>query len=236
MTHGQTGKIKLLEFKYSDCDKATLSNRIRTRIIKKDIEGDILTVNIATVATCCVEFDPITSTNQGVLYLDFRETGTPCECDCFYSLTYKIKGIKDTEIKIKFRNKDIELSDEKFNTYPIKFKILNGDTVNFTDKYGMRQGVCTFYNDSLMTKGYLEIANDTVFKMVNFYPNNRIVKDIFEKSKPHMNYTSYLEYFESGKIKKECVSKDVESSFRDNGMCKEWNEAGDLVYEGKYRK
>src|SRR5687767_316936 len=91
LTHGQIGKIKLLDFKHSTCDEATLSNKLRTRIVKKEIKGDILTVDLATVATCCVKFDPIVSTNQGILYLDFKERGTPCECNCYYTLTYKVK-------------------------------------------------------------------------------------------------------------------------------------------------
>jgi hypothetical protein len=146
-----------------------------------------------------------------------------------------VKGIKDKNVEIKFQSKDIELSDEKFKTYPARFKILNGDTVNYTDRYGLRQGKCTFYNDSLMTKGYLEVVNDTVFKIVFFY-DNRKIKHISTKTKPYMNYTSYIEYFESGKVKMECISNDIKSSFKDKGTCKEWNEKGELIYEGDHRK
>jgi hypothetical protein len=151
LTYGQDGNIKLLDFKYSDCE-ATLSDRFITRIAKKEIKGDILTVDITTVTTCCVNFTPIASTNRGILYLGFKETGAECECKCYYYLTYKVKGIKDKEVKIKFQDSDIELSEEKFKTYPVRFKIFNGDTINFVDKYGFRQGKWAYSNDSLLSR------------------------------------------------------------------------------------
>lgn len=88
------GQINLLDFKNSTCDEPTLFSRLRTRIVKKEIKDDVLTVEIATVETCCVTFEPAVSTKEGILYLDVRETGAECECDCYYFLTYKIQGIK----------------------------------------------------------------------------------------------------------------------------------------------
>ena len=73
LTHGQIGKIKLLDFKSSTCDEPTLSSRLRPRIIKNETKDDVLTIEIATVATCCVKFEPIVSTGQGIFYLDFKE-------------------------------------------------------------------------------------------------------------------------------------------------------------------
>lgn len=246
LTFGQSGKIKLLDFKYSDCE-ATLSDRLITRIVKKEIKGDVLTVDIATVTTCCVNLTPTASTNRGILYLDFKETGTECECKCYYYLTYKIKGIQDKEVKIKFQNKDIELSEEKFKTYPIKFKILNGDTINFVDKYGFRQGKWAYSNDSLLSTGYFEAHDDIPVKFVALYPDKSI-KSITSRDKiimkdfngmdyhTYSNYNYYVEYFESGVKKRECTSNNTSDSFKDRGQCREWNEKGELVYDGIYRK
>jgi hypothetical protein len=246
LTHGQIGRIKLLDFKYSECE-ATLSDRLITRIIKKEIKRDVLMVDIATVSTCCVKFEPIASINQGILYLDFKETGAECECKCYYYLNYKLKGIKDKEVKIKFRNKDIELSDEKFETYPIQFKMLNGDTINFVDKYGFRQGKWVYSNDSLASTGYFEAQDDIPVKYVTLYPDKSIksitsrdkiiLKDLNGKDyDTYSNYNYYVEYFESGVKKRECRSNSTSHSFKDSGQCREWTEKGELVYEGMYRK
>jgi hypothetical protein len=247
LTHGQIGEIKLVDFKYSACDEATLSNRLLTRISKKESSGNILTVDIATVATCCVKFEPIASTDKGILYLDFKENGTECECNCYYTLTYKIKGIKSKDIKIKFQNKDIDLSDEKYKTYPTKFTMLNGDTINFVDKYGLRQGKWMYSSDSLMTTGYFEALDDVPVKLITLYPD-KTIKSMTSRDKivlkdsngkdydTYLNYNYYVEYFESWTKKKECTSDNNSDSFKDGGQCKEWNEKGELVYEGVYRK
>jgi hypothetical protein len=248
LTFGQTKKIELLDFKYSTCDEATLSTRLRTRIVKKEIKADILTVDIATVATCCVSFDPSISVKQGTLHLDFKETGTECECSCYYTLTYKVKGVKDRDIKIKFQNKDIEMSEEKYLTYPTKFKTLNGDTINYVDKYGFRQGKWAYSNDSTMTNGFFETKDDVPIKLVTLYPDKKVksltsrdeitIKDSNGKDfHTHSNYNYYVEYFESGTKKRECVSSNTSDSYKDpSGKCKEWTEKGELVYEGVYRK
>lgn len=247
LTYGQTSPIKLLGFKYSACDESTLSNRLSTRIARKEIKGDVLTVDIATVATCCVDFKPIVSTKQGILYLDYKKNGAGCDCDCYYTLTYKIKGISDKDVKIKFQNKDIELSDEKFVTFPITFEILHGDTINIVDQYGFRQGKWTYYGDSLMNTGYLELVDDVPVKLITFYPNKTIKsltsraritrRDFNGKEYPDFsNYNYYVEYFESGAKKRECKSTNNAEYFKNGGQCQEWNESGELVYEGVYRK
>lgn len=248
LTFGQTIKIELLDFKYSTCDEATLSTRLRTRIVKKEIKTDILTVDIATVATCCVSFDPSISVKQGTLHLDFKETGTECECRCYYTLTYKVKGVKDRDIKIKFQNEDIEMSEEKYLTYPTKFKILNGDTINYVDKYGFRQGKWAYSNDSTMINGFFETKDDVLIKLVTLYPDKKVksltsreqitIKDSNGRDfHTHSNYNYYVEYFESGTKKRECVSSTTSDSYKDpSGKCKEWTEKGELVYEGVYRK
>ena len=247
LTHGQIDQIKLLDFKSSTCDEPTLLSRLRTRIVKKEIKGDVLTVDIATVETCCVTFEPIVSTNEGILYLDVRETGAECECDCYYFLTYKIKGIKDKDVRIKFHDKDIDLSDEKFETFPIRFKILNGDTINVVDKYGFRQGKWTYLSDSLMSTGYFVALDDVPVKLITLFPD-KTIKSVTSRDKiilkrsdgkdfsTYSNYNYHVEYFESGAKKRECKSNDPSDSFKDAGQCKEWNETGELVYEGIYRK
>lgn len=139
-TFGQKEKIRLFDFKNSTCDEESDPTRLRTRIVQKKLAGDVLTVTIATVATCCVTFKPKAAYKSGILYLDLEENGRICFCDCCYELIYEITGIKDENVKIKFRNSDIELSAEKFKTYPIHFRLLNSDTIDYVDSHGLRQG------------------------------------------------------------------------------------------------
>jgi hypothetical protein len=153
----------------------------------------------------------------------------------------------DKEVKIKFQNKDIELSEEKFKTYPTKFKILDGDTINFVDKYGFKQGKWTYLNDSLMSTGYFEAHDGIPVKLITLYPDKSIksvtsrdkilLKDLNGKDyHTYTNYNYFVEYFESGAKKRECSSNNTSDSFKLGRQCSEWTEKGELVYEGAYRK
>jgi hypothetical protein len=241
-TFGQTPEVELFNFTSSICDKESDSGRLRTRIINKELKENVLTIHIAATATCCVEFIPITSYSSGVLNLDIEETGMECECSCCYEFIYQIKGIVDDKIKITFRNAEIEQSEEKYKTFPIEFKILNGDTVNLIDKYGFRQGVWVLPNDTL-TKVIYELSDDQIMGMTKFYSNGLVLSEI-SSEKILYTYdnteiysyipTKYIEYYESGAKRKECYNDNKEHYTE--RKCKEWNEKGALVYEGDYRK
>jgi hypothetical protein len=193
-----------------------------------------LTVEIAATATCCVDFIPKVTLKNGILKLDLQETGEECECFCCYEFAFEVEGIKDDKIKIKFRDKDIELSNEKYLTYPIKYKILNGDTINYVNKYGLKQGKWAFFGaDSLMNTGHVEFNDDIPVRIVHYH-NDKSIKSIESKDE-NGNYSKYVEYFESGRLKKECYMTKPNTSYK-QGLCKEWDEKSQLVYEGDYRK
>jgi hypothetical protein len=247
LTLGQTTKVKLFSFKNSTCDGEAESFRLRTRIISKELSNGLLTIHIGATATCCVDFVPKTTFKNGILNLDFAETGTPCECDCCYKFTYQMKGIKDDKIKITFKGKEIEQSDEKYKTYPVSFKMLNGDTVNYIDKYGFRQGTWVLSSDSLMKKRYFEYADNRAVRRVNLFPNGQIESELISEkihfsadNRIYFEYSEFnklVEYYETGQKKRECYNdkKEHYNSY-EKGTCKEWNEKGELIYEGVYRK
>lgn len=242
----QESQIKLFKFSNSTCDNEQEASRIRTRIISKDISTNILTVKISATATCCVGFNPKILFKKEILNLDFEETGTPCECTCCYEFIYQIVGIKNDNIKITFRNKNIETSDEKYLTYPVKYKILHGDTINQVDKYGLKQGVWTLPSDSLKKERFVVFDNDILVRNVTLFSNGRIQSDLisekisFEMSNELFNGYSlpnkYIEYYESGNKKRECYNAKQEfNNLYKEGNCKEWDETGKLVYEGKHK-
>ncbi|HWA35471.1 MAG TPA: hypothetical protein VG737_15125 [Cyclobacteriaceae bacterium] len=244
---GQNVAAKIFGFRNSQCEQPSELFQLRTRIVTKDLSGKVLTVNVAARATCCVEFIPKIAYNNGTLHLDYEETGTPCECSCCYVFTYQLAGIEDVNTKITFHGKEIELSDEKYETYPIRFKILNGDTINYVDKYGLRQGVWVAPSDSLMTTGYVELDDDRIKKKVTLYPNGRLQRELMRDKvtytvdgrvvSEYVNFNRSVEYYPSGQKKKECFNDAaVADNFLEKGKCKEWNERGELIYDGGYRE
>jgi hypothetical protein len=241
----KSGIIRLIEFNLSSCDEESDPYRLRTRIVRKELTRNYLTLEIATTDTCCISVRPIVNFSDNTIYLDERNMGEECECICCYQFVYKLKGKFNNQTKIKFRGKDIEESREKYKTYPIKFDVLNGDTVNLVDKYGLRQG--QWFSESKKPEAwtFYDFVDDINVRATKLYPDGSIkrystkekVKIVREgtESMEYFDWNHYVEYFEGGKIKSECISKNNRESYRE-GTCKEWNEKGELVYDGPYKE
>ncbi len=53
----------------------------------------------------------------------------------------------------------------------------------------------------------------------------------------HVDANRYVEYYTSGQLKKECYNQHKGfGNYYQNGNCREWNEKGELIYEGVYKK
>jgi len=187
-----------VDFTPSKCDEEADVYRLRTRIINKWFEGDTLMIEIGTKATCCVDFIPNINYKNDTLVLSFEEIGDPCECICCYQFIYHIVGLNTQAFGIKLQNEEIQLSNEKYLTYPEKFEIINDDTVNYIDKYGLKQGFWINKNDTTASywKGFAE--------------NN------------HWKYQESISYYDSLHVKAININHNYKSSvvthFNDSGL------------------
>ena len=66
------------------------------------------------------------------------EHSQPEECECAYELRMELQA--DSIGSVRVNNKNLKLSDEEFQTFPIKYLIYKSDTTGYVDKYGLRQG------------------------------------------------------------------------------------------------
>jgi hypothetical protein len=221
----------LFGFASSECDHEADVHRVRQRIISKTLNDKILTIRIAATAACCVSFRPVAMVRDDGIYLDVEQFGTECECDCCYEFTYQVAGVDTENIPVIFRGKQIEVTSEKYVTFPVRFRLVNGDTINYVDKYGFKQGRWSLPGDSLLARGYLEFTDDVSLIEVKYYPDGktlsvmtreRIVRDTFgTRYITYTNWNRYTEYYESGAVKRECVAKDDHTSWK-QGTCVEF--------------
>lgn len=241
-------QVRLLNFRNSSCDTPLDGPPyLRTRIIDTEANGDTLTIRIAATAHCCVEFIPSIKVENDILKLNFEESGSPCECVCCYELTYQLTGLKNGDMaKVHFKNRPIEQTNERYETLPIRFKLFHGDTINVTDKYGLKQGVWRSGADSTQMKRFDEYLDNNRWRTVKLYPNGNIASEFIRErvqvmtgGKNHFLYSEpnrMIEYYESGQKKRECHCREqtLWNSYT-KGQCKEWDSLGKLVYEGVYR-
>lgn len=216
--------VKLLSFENTVCDMNSDPQRLRNRIIRKSIKQDTLTIEIGAKAICCANFQPIFSFENGVLNLGIQPTGEFCHCDCCYTFIYTIIGLPKNEFSIKFRGKDIEMSDEKYLTFPVKFDVIKGDTVNLFDKYGIRQGLHLRFDEKGRIYGALVYKDDKAISgssMIKYYQNE---KKQSERKFSDSSYTD-ITYYENGIIKSECTVKYLASG-KSLEFCNEYDTNG----------
>ncbi len=254
--------VQLLNFIPSACDHSEDASRILTRIISQNFHGDTLEIEVATTAICCVGFEPAISFQADTLNLILMETGDFCDCFCCYQFIFFISGLNRKQFGVKlwknsvlydskevFSKRTIELSDEKYRTYPISFELLNGDTINYTDKYDFKQGkwiqnITTkeaiinregFYINNQCWEGtdttryldgnfksILKIKNGYIISNVSYYENGN--KESERRLYENGENAEFVSYFENG-------SKQIQYIYDQSGRLKVeimWYENGNI--------
>jgi hypothetical protein len=232
-------------FRNSQCDESFSEDprQLRIRISQKNISGNQLQLVIKGFATCCVDFEPIAKIERDTLLLGFEETGSPCECTCCYDFEYTLTGLQSFDLPVKFRGKLIEYTDEKYQTFPVKFRIYQNDTIDLTDKYGLKQGIWTVSNDSTLDHLYFVYKDNKYVRKVTIDDLGQRIEYIRDpifvtrdgiRIEEYVGYTRYIEYYTNGLKKMECY--DPKKEDYKTGLCTRWNEKGVLVYHGPFPK
>ena len=228
--------FELINFYSEGCDNLPGEgiNRLADRIKTIEYLGDSIKITIAKKEICCLKFRVGIQVKQtDTINLIYETHGLPCKCRCLYDLIYTLKVPSNNLINLNFQinGKSIELSDEKYRTYPAEFELFQGDTINRIDKYGMRQGYW-LVKDSLNRiklegiysneKGDFYDNGETIGltgkRIISYYPNtNQIRGEMILKN----GYEWYLmrRYNQEGKIVQECLNDEKKDIWMD---CKKY--------------
>lgn len=189
----------LVDFKSSECDNTVDVSRLKPRIVRQGFEGNLFVIEVGTKATCCVEFIPSISMTGDTLSLNLEETGQGCECECCYQFIYKISNLAGKNFGINLQGIPVAQSDEKYVTFPPVFDLVNGDTVNYIDKYGMRQG--HWFKTKENGSYFKAFAIDDVFSYYEnvSYNDSARLKSLVIRSNANSSHNTF--YYKDGSIK-----------------------------------
>jgi hypothetical protein len=225
--------LSIESFVVKDCDATLgLPPVLRTRIITNSLDHNRLTLTFCFTDVCCVEYTPNAKLFADSLAIMLEPNGAECECTCAKEATITLRGMTKVPERFSLQGKSIFFSKEKYVTFPRKFSLLGKDTVNQVDEYGMMQGIWT--RDTVALTRYREYKDNEGVKDVTLYPDGRVKSQIDHVPS---GYCHYVEFYEHGRKRKECFASDAHANFKsESSSCKEWNETGELIYEGAYRK
>jgi len=188
---------------------------------------------------CCHEYIPSIKYTSDTLYISYeaKNEGEDCAaCICCYSFIHKIKGITSSNLTVKLYDRVIELSDEKYWTFPPTFVIVKGDTVNRKDKYGLKQGIWIdddaiqkIEADTLAPKDYslkrIHWAEQSVMFLrytdERFFTSGRLYLNLKVRDEYNPKTGIRQEFYRNGMIKKEC--HDAEGGQQ---KCRQWERNG----------
>ncbi len=113
-------ELKLLRYFLSGCEKGSDPDRLMTRIVSKETEGDTTFLTIGFAANCCFNLKPSIKLSDDTLYVKVIEkNGERCTCDCCFEITLVMIGLKDTSFVTKLENEVIFPSIVKYYTVPV---------------------------------------------------------------------------------------------------------------------
>lgn len=257
----KSNKIKLIKVEPSQCNDKLSAQYLQDRIISKKIKGDTLFLHLGFSSDCCIEFNVEVAYKSNLLDIDLDNRDRKgvieyCLCNCCFELRLTILGIKDTTFRAFLKSQEVFLDKEVYKTYPEKFEIVDGDTINRINKYGFKRGFWrTFYEDTMAVQS--EIFHDGA----NDFSEEEMIKEglwgkyYFKNGNLSMKYDkdTMSHYYSNGILKeKEVLLKDgyilekyhpngqmksncretiilVNGTSQKNHSCKYWNEKGEEI-------
>ena len=213
---------KLVSFQPSNCNSEDAPSRLRQRIISTEYNNGNLLIEVAVVANCFIEhtIGKINVINDKLFlfyYKEEKETTTTvdgdtvvtiltiqADCECCFSFTYFIEGVNKEFNFYALNYEEIKHDDEKYKTYPIQFEINeDSDTINFIDKYGLKQGIWIDKEYVKNPKYKLFYVDDKIQSGLKplYYKNGMLRGEIYWKD---FKIIKGIHFYESGYIKRVC--------------------------------
>ena len=186
----------IVSYSYSECDETCDYDRIVNRISAQTLKQDTLTLYFGTISNCAgihnptaglsgdtlrISYEDFITTVDTLMNGDIRALETIVMCDCYYDSEFVLAGITTDPKVILLQDEVIEYYPDKYRLFPVTFEIDDGDTVNYTDKYGFPQGKwISDYPNGGYSVGYQKDGEYLSLDRVIYTSENQI-RSIYQK-------------------------------------------------------
>lgn len=205
---------KIEHFSYSQCGGNNNNSepldyeRLLNRISYQNYYEGTLEIRFATMSNCAGMSNPQSSLSSDTLkitYDDFiakidtLEDGSIVEvhdivmCDCYFESEYLITELSKRPSIILLNGEVMKFNSNKYRPYPISFEILDGDTVNYIDEYGLQQGPWIFRDTKgqLLFQGTKKNDSIVVGTSYQYHKNGNLKAKLEWMNFEHSNYYEY---------------------------------------------
>ena len=121
-------QVLLVKSIENSCDLTKDAASLRTRISNITHRADTSTIEVAFREACGQAFTGAIHFQKDTLYLYYDTTNVEVFCLCCYSILYKVTGFEEGKHHIKFKGKDIPITDQAYIETLIKRDTLEDGT------------------------------------------------------------------------------------------------------------
>lgn len=257
--------VKLVSWNVGQCDENSDPYRLVNRISAIGFTGNELHMTIGFRDNCCPHFNPAIRYSGDTLFIqtyvwDGKSEGSfaMCGCDCCFSMDFVISGLSDTSFVTIFKNRRVYYSTEPYRTFPIKFEVVNGDTVNRTNKHGEHIGLWFEYypggtqrSETSYPMSYTSIHTEYVWRMSWYenghqqewdnhdtmklwYENGQLKYFKTTKADDGDKVKSELKYYQNGQLKEKTEERWIAEEHIVYDSCSGYQPVITEVYESYY--
>lgn len=207
-SNGFSQNPKLVSYTLFPCDKYESFELIQKRIISENFNNDTLCLVVATVLNCCdgdtsrlylngdtLSLQPYQKTkvvlnSQGDTIELINES---CDCECCFTIEYKILGLAKKKYKINLSGEPIKLLSNKYLNP--KYEIRGNDTLYYNDEFGYNY-YYSFYKSGKVQA--MKKWKSPHFIWKSYYENGQIKNE--REFYKNVDNGIYKEFDESGNL------------------------------------
>ena len=207
----KTNGFDLIDFNDIGCKLIDFKTKPNYGLIEKYKINDTIILIIQQLGDCNQKYIGEIDADKSKIDLIFTLNGGAAECWCNNRIQYKIISQNSIPKKILINDKKCRIFSDYYKTHKIKYDIMDNDTINYRDKYGLKQGVHRKYGLFNDTIHYTNYINDEIIEEKKFYLNGR-----------PKNYIKFQYQLKDGFI-----------VIKTNATIKKWNNSGELIFNKK---
>lgn len=181
---------QVLSATIKNCKHQAVSSRVQDRIISIEMKGDTCHYVLGKVLPNCnidstftIFYDWFNPDSLDIK-VDLQNQYTSCNC-YFEIILDVIKKNANVPVISYDRTFLFELSPHFYKIQPEKYMIYKGDTINFSDIYGFKQGKHIFFDqENNLPSHMIFYSNDIVVWDANYSKNENLILINFYKVDP----------------------------------------------------
>ena len=191
-------KPEMIHFEMSPCQDGYDLFRFQERIVSIDREDDQAIIEIAVKDNCCIgELGSVAVKGDTIILHYGIPKGSEdikvgeiftvevCSCNCCFHFNYTISGLEDKDYSYIVRglegSRPIKYYEHAYKIVEPRYDIIDGDTVNYHDKFGFKQGWFVSKTENGLLRRKLLYEDDIpVFGLYNqkFFDNGKLYWEI----------------------------------------------------------